>query len=832
MRNAPSSPPWPRVKELFDAVTERPLSDQARWLAEACEGDTRLREAVERLLAAEVGADDYFGALALDLRTGDLDARSLPAQIGVWRVVREVGRGGMGQVLLGERADGLFDQRVAIKLVHPGLAPDLIARFRAERRILAGLDHPGIARLLDGGQAPDGRPYLAMEYVDGEPITDYADRQALSIDARLDLFAQVCEAVAYAHQHLVVHRDLKPSNVLVTDRGEVKLLDFGIAKLIVPDGTSPPTRIERRLLTPHYAAPEQVRGDAVTTATDVYALGVLLYELLTGHRPYGRLPSTAHQVEQAILETQPTLPSTAVLQGEAADELAALRSTSPARQRRRLQGDLDWILLTALRKEPEHRYTTAEAFARDVERHRKGVPVEARAPTVGYRMARFVRRHRMGVAATSAAVVLIAAFGILYTRGILAERDRTSAERDRAERVSTFLTDLLATADDPAIDQASILRLLEPAAARAEDELAADPQAQAEVIHTLGSLYHRVGHFERADSLLRRAIEMHRALHGPGSPDLASALYDLGYLYTEMGPRDSALVHFQASAALWRVLGMENTPASARSQLQVSRMLPADHPDKRAGFEDAMAQIRNHYGVRSPEVAEALHEYYVLGFGGGTSEEIEAAFTEALAIYEENGMGRHRYALHTMANLAHMLEGRGAMDESLEMYQRSAELGREILSPGSADLVVIVVNYGATLHERGQLEEADRVLSEVAQSTARVLPQGAIGIGQSHYWYGRNLLALGRASEAEAALSLAETGFPRSEPRRYRIRAERGVALAALGRQAEAEAILVEAVTELAGTGLEARALRHLVEVYGADPAAEPYRARLAALEE
>ncbi|GAB5533914.1 MAG: hypothetical protein Rubg2KO_01630 [Rubricoccaceae bacterium] len=831
---------WPRVKALFEDALEQPARERSSWLDDACEGDADLRVAVERLLAAENTAEDYFGAFARDLGTGDPDALPLPGRIGPWQVVREVGRGGMGQVLLAERADGLFDQRVAIKLVHPGLAPDLIARFRAERRILAGLEHPGIARLLDGGQAPDGRPYLAMEYVDGEPVTVYADRKRLSIDARLDLFEQICEAVAYAHRHLVVHRDIKPSNVLVAESEDasptVKLLDFGIAKLVASDGEDgPPTRIERRMLTPHYAAPEQVRGEAVTTATDVYALGVLLYELLTGQRPYGPTQS-AHSAERAILEASPTLPSTAVLNGEAVAELAESRATSPARLRRRLQGDLDRIALAALRKSPDARYATAEALSRDVARHRSGLPVEARAPTLGYRTAQFIRRHRLGMAVTVAVLLLSTVFSVITTRSVLAERDRTRAERDRAEQVSTFLSDLLSTAEDPSVDQTTILRLLEPAVARAENELAADPEAQARVLHTLGTLYVNAARFGKADSLLRTTLGLYRDLHGDRSAELAEAYYDLGYLHTLKAPADSARVFFRTSAEMLRSLGRDDTPAYARSRLQWARMLPLDHPEKRAWFEEAMDRLRGHYGARSPEVAEALHEYYVLGYGGGTNEEVEAAFQESLDIYEENGMGTHRYALHAMANLAHMLDGRGALEESIEMYRRSAELGQDILPPGSADRVSMVVNYGATLHERGQFREAHRVLRAEAESALRELAQDSQGIAQSHYWYGRNLIALGQPAKAVPALQRAEEIYMGYAPDRgFRVRAFRADALAAMGQRENAERLYLEALDGLAGTGFESAILRQLVAFYADDgrgAMAERYRVRLTALEE
>ncbi|MEO1633392.1 MAG: serine/threonine-protein kinase, partial [Bacteroidota bacterium] len=335
--------------------------------------DASLRTEVEALLAADAEAVVYFADLGEALADGALGADpALGSKVGRWRLAERVGRGGMGTVYRAERADGVVEQTAALKLLDT-MRPDVVARFAQERQILARLDHPSIARLLDGGATPEGRPYLVMEFVEGVPITDYAAQQRLSVDARLALFGDVCAAVQHAHQSLVVHRDLKPSNVLVTPEGRVKLLDFGIARLLEPGDDDTLTRTEQRLLTPEYAAPEQVRGEAITTATDVYALGVLLYELLAGTRPFDLPQKVLHEVARVIVEEEPERPSTAVTRAD------VLTLAGPAQTlRRRLAGDLDQICLKALRKAPARRYATPDALARDVQRHLDGHPVEAR----------------------------------------------------------------------------------------------------------------------------------------------------------------------------------------------------------------------------------------------------------------------------------------------------------------------------------------------------------------------------------------------------------------------------------------------------------------------
>ncbi len=454
---------WQRIKAIFQAALDRAPDERLAYVVEACAGDGTLRVEVESLLK-EQDALPAEQATAID---GGLVAKLLNRaqdvtgqRIGPYQVLRELGRGGMGAVYLAERADAQFRQRVALKLIRRGLEHgEVLRRFRYERQILAGLQHPNIARLLDGGATEDGTPYFALEYVEGEPLDEYCRQQKLTIPQRLELFRTVCAAVHYAHQNLVIHRDLKPGNILVTPSqdgkdGVPKLLDFGIAKLLNPtqfDLTDAQTQASVRPMTPAYASPEQVRGQAITTASDVYSLGVLLYELLTGRRPYEIAGLSVREIEQAVCDSDPERPSTALAHAaesgkrreailraavktavvpappetqatEAFDEASAA-GLDPERARRQMRGDLDNIVMMALRKEPERRYASAEQFAEDIRRHLAGLPVIARPNTAGYRTAKFMQRHKAGVMAAVLVVLsLVTGLFVAVRQARIAER--------------------------------------------------------------------------------------------------------------------------------------------------------------------------------------------------------------------------------------------------------------------------------------------------------------------------------------------------------------------------------------------------------------------------
>ncbi|NNM33388.1 MAG: protein kinase, partial [Gemmatimonadetes bacterium] len=541
MANAPTPLPWADVMlwdrwEEVDGLLERALaldeSQRAAFLDTECKDDPTLREQLESLLAA---ADDGLGdRLSGRLLRAALDGASpggpalpppasdlLGVSVGPYRLERVVGVGGMGAVYLAERADGAFEREVAVKVLHgtQGAMVDLTERFKVERQILASLVHPGIAQLLDGGVMEDGRPYLVMEYVDGAPIDVYCSDGRLDLDARVRLIVAVAKAVEFAHRHMVVHRDLKPNNVLVATDGRVKLLDFGIAKLLDPADEMPSGQITQagfRFATPGYAAPEQLLGERVSTQTDVYSLSAVLYELLCGEVPYARRPSDS-VLERVVEGFEPTAPSAVVAskahQGVDDPPAGADRSIE-----KRLAGDLDAILLRGLRARPEERYESVAAFREDLERYLSGRPVRAREGALLYRARKFARRNLLSVIAAGGMFFLItgSAVGLALQRSaVVAERNRAEQaallaeqEAETAERVTDFLVELFQGSDPLALqgDTVTVRGLLDRGAARVSEELAGQPAVQARLLGVLGQVYVTLGSYEEGIRLLKQAV--------------------------------------------------------------------------------------------------------------------------------------------------------------------------------------------------------------------------------------------------------------------------------------------------------------------------------------
>ncbi len=506
-----------RLQAIFDAVGETPPGERRRALAELCGDEPDLLAEAEALLAAEDGASGFLAGFSEAIDAAVALPSRLGRQLGPYRIESKLGEGGMGTVYGAVRTDLAYQQRVAIKIF--GLSPDradLLLRFQAERQILASLSHPSIARLLDGGATEEGLPYLVMELIEGVPVDRFCDQHGLAIDERIDLFLKICEAVAYAHRHLVVHRDLKPANILVDAEGTPKLLDFGIAKLLA--GTPLPlgpeeTRTDQRLMTPQYASPEQVTGGAVTTATDVYALGVLLYVLLTGRLPYRVAADRPGDLERAIADRPPEPPS------QAAPHL-----------RRALAGDLDNIVLTALRKEASHRYPSVDLLAEDLRRHRQGLPVAALPATLGYRLRKLLSgRYPLAVGAWSATSLLV--LGLAVTMTFQAVRLRR--ERDTAVQVTGFLEDLFKGSDPeeaPAKDL-SARELLDRGGTKVLTELNGRPEEQATLALTIGKAYRSLGLYNSAAPLLERSVVLRRRLFGEDDPAVAESLDNLADLY-------------------------------------------------------------------------------------------------------------------------------------------------------------------------------------------------------------------------------------------------------------------------------------------------------------
>ena len=520
---------WQQIKEVLGNALELDPSQRGAYLATACAGDPTLRAEVEPLMAAEQGAgtDLLRATCAEDGSTflADTDPK-IGHPIGPYKIVEPIGRGGMGVVYRAFRADDQYQKQVAIKLVRTGQdSAFVVSRFRNERQILASLDHPNIARLLDGGATENGIPYLVMELVEGLPIDAYCDNHKLSTTERLRLLQQVCSAVQYAHQRLIIHRDLKPSNMLVTAEGVPKLLDFGIAKVLDPrafGGNVESTMTLFRVLTPGYASPEQVRGEPITTASDVYSLGVILYEVLTGCSPYGRRNLPSDEITRLVCEFEPERPSTVITRAIARDsgdavtpeQVSLLRDGSVARLRKRLRGDIDNIVLMALRKEPQRRYSSVELLAADVSRHLENLPVLARGDSARYRAGKFVIRHKAVVAAGIAvALALLLGLAATLREARIARTQRARAEqrfKDVRELANSDLFELH-DAIRKLPGSASVRNMVVQRALKYLEKLSRDAAGDRELLHELAAGYERIAALQGSFS-------------GPGIGDTAAAL--------------------------------------------------------------------------------------------------------------------------------------------------------------------------------------------------------------------------------------------------------------------------------------------------------------------
>lgn len=713
-----SDPNWSALQSVFDQALALPMSERESFLEKACRNDSELLDRVLALLAAD-GDDTKAGESLLDRALKSDDALS-GTTIGPWRLIEPIGSGGMGSVFLAERADGAFEQRVAMKIIKKGMdSANVVQRFEQERQILARLDHPNIARLLDGGITDDGRPCIAMEYVDGLPITRYSDEQRLTIDERLVLFVSVCRAVHAAHRNLIVHRDLKPSNILVTATGEIKLLDFGIAKLLDDTGNPDMTKTGVSVHTPAYAAPEQITHGAVTTAIDIYALGGLLYELLSGRRPYDSRRAT-HEIQQEVTTVEPRKPSEVVI--GATDEIetgnmsvsrAQLRTTRGERAERIgkvLSGDLDTICLMALHKDPDRRYASANQFAADIERYLDGLPVVARPDSVAYRTGKFVRRHRGMLAAGFAVVAL---FGVLvahYTAQLADERDMALEEQRKANQVVQFVTGLFEVSN-PAESKGETISardLLDAGAARIRTRLAEQPEVQLKMQTVLGGVYYSLGEFEHSQALLDDALTRQRALLGDRHLDVAATKISLGLTVQALGSLDTAGQLFdEAFETRQAILGDSNLQVldaiSVRAYLQESA---GDYTAAESLYVDALAMARRLERGDSIRIAKSMKELAGLYRIMDRMDEAEPLLRDAMAMQGRLFGGPDPDTDDTKRQLAGLLRETNRFEESKRLYLQVLESRTRMLGGEHIEVAHTWNSYSQLLSKMGDHEGA------------------------------------------------------------------------------------------------------------------------------
>lgn len=762
---------WHRVTELFHAALERAAGERAEFLDAECAGEGELRTEVEEMLASYLAEPDFLEQPVGETALALLDADTLEGdQVGPYRVLRRIGNGGMGSVYLAERDDKHFRKRVALKLVKRGMdSEEIVRRFRAERQILASLAHPNIAQLLDGGISEDGRPYFVMEHIaDAVPVTAYCNRERMHLRERLLLFRTVCSAVQYAHRNLVVHRDLKPANILVGEDGVVKLLDFGIAKLLAADATQTwhvNTRAEARLLTPEYAAPEQIRGGTITTACDVYALGVLLYELLTGCRPFRMQGRSTAEIERMLDEQEPERPSTAVGRTTAArnagissEQAARERGTSVERLRRELRGDLETIVLKAMAHDPTRRYGSAEQLAEDIARYLDGMPIIAQPDSLGYRVGKFVGRHSWGVSATVAAFVGLAGFGASMarqSRRIARQAREIAHERDRAESVVTFLKDIFRISDPDRAQGRDVTarELLERGAARIAVELRGDPLLRAELTGVIARVSLNIGLFDEAERLCRESLDLYRSVLPPRPGEVVSALLALAETLRWKGE------YAEAEALLDEAMAMQ-LRQTGEEHLGVAIVLNERGilARLRGNLEQAERFYRRALGIYERvdsndmhSLARTINNLAMLVKGRGRLDEAEQLYREAMAIQERELGDEHSDVATTINNLAALLRARNDLDGAEALDRRALEIRRKVLHehPSTAQSLN---NLAATLHRRQRSREAELLYREALAMWRRLLDENHPEVANGMHNLAQALRAQGRYDEAAALL--------------------------------------------------------------------------------
>ncbi|MBB5064181.1 serine/threonine-protein kinase [Granulicella mallensis] len=769
MKTILSAQEWECLQEIFDIAAELSSNERDAYLERACAGVPLLRLRIEALLSAlesETKIGSVVSGAALQKFQAELP---LPGDLlGSYRIMGVVGRGGMGVVYRAVRADDEYQKEVAIKVAALGLmAEELRQRFLEERQILADLDHPHIARLLDGGTTSEGLPYVVMEFVSGQPIDHWCEEQALGRTKRIRLMISVAKAVGYAHQHLVVHRDLKPENIYITGEGEPKLLDFGIAKALVPRTGPDIEMIDlSRIMTPAYASPEQVRGEAMTTATDVYQLGALLYLLLAGRLPFRDSSVDLGALERAICEVPAPSPE--------------------------LDGDLDCIVLRALEKDPGQRYSSANDLADDLERYLSGFPVAARSASWRYRVRKFAGRHKLPVAASVLALMTLIGFSVTMS----VQARRIARERDAAERVSDFLQTVF-TAADPSVARGHSLsarELLDRGAAGIEG-LQADPQVRDRLLDTLGRSYANLGAYDRSDMLQRESLQLRRSLYGEHSTQVADTLEQL----TENAVLHDQFAEAKSYAKEWAPLVQSlygpDSQKSADALLTMAevQLVESDLTSAEASLRRELQIDTKLHGADSPKASASLNMLGNTLFLEGKFAGAERALRRSLSIYQRGNWQESPRVIDTLdteGKLGHVLRLEERYAEAEVVLRDALALQRKIQGPNHSRTASTESGLGLVLAEQGQFVEAEALERDALRIHTAALGAESMSAGVDESALGRLAVLRGRDAEAkplfEHKVAICRRLFGADNPQLARALLDLGRLQVAMGRLDEA----------------------------------------------
>lgn len=705
-----------RVLDLVDAALDLPQGECAEFLTRACSGDPTLQDEIEAVLGADTDMVSYLRGSAAQ---AFIDQGSIPpnTRIGQFQTLRLIGTGGMGEVYLARRVVGAFDELVAIKILGADRGSRaFINRFKAERQILANLRHPNIATLLDGGATPDQRPFLVMEYIEGQPIDAFCTTHQLSINDRFELFRKVCRAVHFAHRNLVIHRDLKPKNILVTAEGEPKLLDFGIAKLLSPQGSDTVTVDGLRGFTPAYVSPEQIAGLPITTAGDIYSLGVVLFELLTDHRPYAfSAEPSIEEIRRVVCETQPPNPSMFV-------PIRALRTD--------LRRDIDKLLHMALHKESDQRYASAEALSSEISRYLAGRPVLAQGPSLGYRVKKLLFRHKLASAFGIISALLTA--GLLLTLALA--RQAAITERDRAQEIVELMVSLFESSDpyQNLGQRISAYDVLTTASARIRSELREQPDIRATLLDTVGRVFLNLGEYDAAEDALQEALGLRQQRPDARQAELADSHIQIARVAIAINdyPRAEAILREALALDI-----LDRDPlrrARALAELGLARQEAHDFSQADASFQEALSLHQSELGDENPMLADTLRRIGRLRIDQGRFDEAEPLFLRAQRILTSHFGPDHPRVAQNLADLGLLYWEQGRSEEAMETLSRALALKERVFGPGHFEVARTLHDLGLQLTDLGRFEEAEDHLGRALRIEIDLFGEDDLDVSDTH----------------------------------------------------------------------------------------------------
>ncbi|WP_440999084.1 tetratricopeptide repeat protein [Fodinibius sp. SL11] len=779
---------WKKINRIVDTALDLDREERFTYIKKECEGEQALQQKVieflESIEQSETkqfleGTQAYPKNLARDLSNSDLSksASSMIGQVvGLYKIIELIGHGGMGSVFKAKRTDGVYNKSVAVKILRRGMdTPSNIGRFERERNILANLDHPNIARLLDGGITEDGLPYLVMEYVDGAPLLQYCEKNKLSIENRLALFEQVCLAVQHAHQNAIIHRDLKPSNILVDTKGKVKVLDFGIAKLMEPDkeGATFQTRTGARMLTLGYAAPEQLENQIITTATDSYVLGIQLFELLAGVHPFELDDKNFVEIEEQIREEQPKTPSEKFVElpSQEQKQIVEKRNTSVKALLSTLKGDLDAIVMKALRKEPDHRYSTAEQLLEDINRLKTDLPIIAREDTFRYNASKFIKRHKTRLSVAAVFLLFIIGFTAFYTFQITQERNKAQLEAQKAQEVSDFLTDMF-RASNPNYnpqDTVTAATFLKRGEERI-DQLENQPEVQAQLLEVMGRAYTEIGQFEKANPLLKKSYRLRKTYQGTTSIAYSQSLDALVIFQRLRGNFAEAESLTRESISIIRNNHPNNETLLSNGLNELGLIL-----DQRGKYQEAdsvykaVLQIQQRlYEPNHPKLAHTYNNRAGVLRKQGQYEQAEELYRRALAIWKKKNGDIHPSTAMGYHDLALILNQQGKLEKADSLYHKGLEIDKKLYEPPNRHIAQSYNNIGTFYGQQGRYEEAKPYLTKAVAMRRKLFSEFHPKLAESLNNLGRLYIELGNYEKAhpylKEALTIDRENFGETHP--------------------------------------------------------------------